>query len=160
MSARAAAARGRRAVLRISRLSAREIMTTVHSLCVMSVVELTVRWVSLPRLSRTMGVPLRLGPEHGEGEQMVLHELDARARRQLECTARVARIWPFSDGPCLRRSLTGGHLVRRLRPELRLGITGTGEAVGAHAWLEIDGRPLEPVEHLRPFSQVPDRGVR
>ena len=43
-----------------------------------------------------------------------------------------------SELPCLRRSLVAGHLLRRHDPSLRLGVGGAGDALFAHAWIEID----------------------
>lgn len=147
----------RRAIRGVRRLSAREILTTLHAVAAMTVVELTVRWVSLPRLSRSLGAPLELEPPPSGSDLPPLEDLGSRATRQLLCTWRVAEVWPFSDGPCLRRSLVGGHLIRRMSPILRLGVVGDGDEVIAHAWLEIDGRPLEPVADLQPFHRSSDR---
>ena len=139
---------------RLRRLSVLELLTSLHSVIVMTIVELTVRWVPLPRLSRAFGVPLRLGPDKPGYDGNPPGDLDARTLRQLACTHRVAAVWPFSDGPCLRRAITAGHLIRRLLPELRMGVVGDTDNVVAHAWLEIDGQPLESVEHLRPFGDI------
>jgi hypothetical protein len=141
-----------RRVPRLRELPPKEILTTLRVAVVIVVVEVLVRIVPLPRLSRLLGVEVDLGPRTGTGEQLPLRELPERARRQLRCTRRVADAWPFSQGPCLRRALVGGHLLRRLRPSVRLGLTGTGDQLLAHAWLEIDGRPLETVDHFVRFE--------
>lgn len=45
------------------------------------------------------------------------------------------------------------RLLRSHDPAIRLGITrGTGE-VRAHAWVEIDGRPLEDVTAFDTFQR-------
>ena len=62
-----------------------------------------------------LGVRLNLDPAPPGVEQFAWRELPPRARRQLRCTARVTDVWPFSKGPCLRRSLVIGHLLRRHR---------------------------------------------
>lgn len=139
----------------IRRLTPREALTTIHALAVMTAVELTVRWIPLPRLSKTLGVTLRLGPDGPDYDGRPPDDLDERSLRQLACSRRLARVWPFADGPCLRRALTEGHLIRRLEPELRIGMIEDAEDLTAHAWLEIGGHPLEPVGHLRPFDTVP-----
>ena len=77
-------------------------------------------------------------------EQLPLGELPTRRRVSCAAPAASPTSWPFSHGPCLRRALVGGHLLRDLDPAVRLGVTGTGDELLAHAWLEIDGRPLEP----------------
>jgi hypothetical protein len=136
------------------RLPPRELLTTVHAVAVLIVVELLIRWVPLPRLSRMLGVEVNLQPARSEAEQLPVGELPARARRQLRCTRRVADAWPFSRGPCLRRALVGGHLIRHLHPAVRLGVTGAGDTLLAHAWLEIDGRPLEAVAQFNAFQRA------
>jgi hypothetical protein len=50
----------------------------------------------------------------------------------------VYKYWPFGD-TCLRRALAAGHTLRVHRPVLRIGVTRTGGAVRAHAWIEFDG---------------------
>ena len=56
------------------------------------------------------------------------------------------------------RALVGGHLLRQLHPAVRLGVAATGDELLAHAWLEIDGRPLEAVEHFARFERTPSAG--
>ncbi len=142
---------------RLSRLPPREILTTLHAVAVLAVVEMLIRWVSLPRLSRMLGIRVNLAPVRSELEQFRIDELSPRDRRQLRCTRRVADVWPLSKGPCLRRSLVAGHLLRRHHPAIRLGVAGRGDDVLAHAWLEIDDRPLERVAGLNVFQQAPTR---
>jgi Transglutaminase-like superfamily len=148
----------RSGTLRLGRRAARALrvlITTVHAVAVLAVVELLIRWVSLPRLSRMLGVRVNLQPSPPGAERMRMGELPARARRQLRCTWKVADAWPFSRGPCLRRALVGGHLIRDLRPAVRLGVAGTGDTLVAHAWLEIDDRPLETVTDYKLFQSAP-----
>jgi hypothetical protein len=139
---------------RALRLPPRELLTTLHALGILIVVELLIRWISLPRLSRTLGVEVNLQPARSDAEQLLVGELPERARRQLRSTRRVADAWPFSRGPCLRRALVGGHLIRRLHPSVRLGVAGEGDTLLAHAWLEIDGRPLEAVAQFNAFQRA------
>jgi hypothetical protein len=120
---------------------------------VLVVVELLIRWVSLPRLSRMLGVRVNLAPVRPEVAPFPIEELPARDRRRLRCTRRVADAWPLSKGPCLRRSLVAGHLLRQHRPAVRLGLAGRGDDVLAHAWLEIDDRPLENISGLNVFQR-------
>jgi Transglutaminase-like superfamily len=143
---------------RLRRLPPREILTTLRVAVVIVVVEVLIRWVSLPRLSRLLGVPVDLRPRQDQREQLPLGELPDRARRQLRCTRRVADAWPFSHGPCLRRALVGGHLLREFKPSVRLGVAATGDELLAHAWLEIDGRPLEAVDRFARFERTPSAG--
>jgi hypothetical protein len=143
-----------RRVGRAMRLPPRELLTTFHAVGVLIVVELLIRWVPLPRLSRMLGVGVNLQPARSDTEQLPVGELPARVRRQLRCTRRVADAWPFSRGPCLRRALVGGHLIRGLHPAVRLGVAGSGDTLLAHAWLEIDGRPLEAVAQFNVFQRT------
>jgi Transglutaminase-like superfamily len=142
-----------RAFIRSLRRPPREALTTVHVLTVMVVVELLIRWVALPRLTRLLGVRVDLDPAPADVKQMPVDDLPVQARQQLRCTERVADAWPFSRGPCLRRSLVGGHLLRDLNPAVRIGLAGSGDAVLAHAWLEINDRPLEPVTDFNRFQR-------
>ena len=73
----------------------------------------------------------------------------------MRCTRRVADVWPFSRGPCLRRALVAGHLLRDLDPALRLGVGGSGDKVYAHAWLEIEDRPLKDIAGFSILQQTP-----
>jgi hypothetical protein len=126
----------------------------MHAVAVLVVVEILIRWVPLPRLSRALGIEVNLQPARSEAVRLPVDELPARARRQLECTRRVADAWPFSRGPCLRRALVGGHLIRHLHPAVRLGVAGAGDTLLAHAWLEIDGRPMEAVTQVSAFQRA------
>ena len=53
-------------------------------------------------------------------ETIALDSLPESAQRSLRAARRVARRWPFSTGPCLRRALVGGHLIRGRRPAIRI----------------------------------------
>lgn len=134
-------------------LSPREILTALHALAVLIVVEILVRRVALPRLCGWLGVELDLEPVDPTGDDVEPPDLPPKANRQLWATAQLAERWPFSDGPCLRRSLVAGHLIRRHAPSLRLGVQPEDDGILAHAWLEIDGQPLEALDDLRAFDQ-------
>ena len=152
--------RSLRRARRALRLPPRELLTTARVVFVLLVVELLIRWVRLPRLSRLLGVRVTLEPPAPGAEQLSIEDLPSSARRQLRCTQRVADAWPLSEGPCLRRALVGGHLIRDLHPAVRLGVAGSGDTVHAHAWLEIDDRPLEEVTAFKPFQTTPTRVSR
>ena len=57
----------RRRIHQALQLSPAEILTALHTLVVMVVVELLIRWVRLPRLSRMLGVRLDLEPVQMSG---------------------------------------------------------------------------------------------
>lgn len=132
-----------------------ELVTTVHAALVLLVVEATIRSVSVERLSARLGCPLDMSPHPADASTTPQRDLDRRARRELRCAYRVAAVWPFSDGPCLRRALVAGHLLRRLDTRLRLGTYDEGGRPVAHAWLLVGRRPLEDVSGYRHFDAVP-----
>ena len=145
---------------RVIRLPPREAATALRAGMVLIVVEILIRWVPLPRLARLLGVRLDLEPPLPASPVMSAAELSEHDRRQLRGARRVADRWPLSKGPCLRRSLVAGHLLRRHDPTIRVGVAGTGDRLQAHAWLEIEGRPLEdPGDHV-PFQRPSDGGER
>lgn len=76
---------------------------------------------------------------------------------ELESARSAARIAAIAGrrgmvtATCLRQALLLNWLLRRrgLQPELRIGVRKQGEALDAHAWVELDGHPLQstPVVH-------------
>ncbi|WP_165962776.1 lasso peptide biosynthesis B2 protein [Occultella glacieicola] len=118
----------------------------VAALALAVVAELGLRTAGLPRLARMFGTPLRTDdstpaqPDHPSGAPV----LDDRARRQVRSSRRVMRHWPFGD-TCLRQALISGALLRRLGPELLVGVAKIDGQVRAHAWLEINGGILDPL---------------
>lgn len=61
---------------------------------------------------------------------------------------------------CLERSLVLQAILSWYgpRPELKIGVRRDGKALQAHAWVEIEGRPVgeaaNVTEHFQPFSQA------
>lgn len=110
----------------------------VRVVALLCLVELGFRLLDIRRLASILGTPLagddgRGGaplPE-GSGEGFAGGE-----RRLLTAVDWVARRWLF-PGTCLRRALLTGHVLRRRRPALRLGLMPDG--VTAHAWVEVEG---------------------
>lgn len=136
---------------------------TSRALVVFMTVEMIVRWVRLPRIARTLGVKLEvgaptadgpptgaLGPDGVHEDRATAHPPTLMAMR--DAAASVARHWPFGSGPCLRESLVLGYLVRHHDPILRLGVRKHGDEVQAHAWIEVDGRPLNDPLGFVPFE--------
>lgn len=79
------------------------------------------------------------------------------AEQPVRATTAVMRRWPLGqDGPrgsamCLRSSLVTAWRLRSLDPVVRIGVAmdpvadaGAGPALRAHAWVEVDGRALDP----------------
>ncbi len=147
-------ARPRRGLPRRIARSVRDTITTAHVLLVFATVERRVRQGSAEQLARRLGCPIETTApgQVCEGKPV----LDDHAIRQIRCVRRVARRWPFGSGPCLRTSLVAGHLLRRHHPVIRLGTIGSGASLSAHAWLEFDGRPLQPMARYRQFSNASD----
>lgn len=137
---------------RTLRLPPRSIATTVRVAALMAVVEVLVRRTSLPRVASLLRVRLDLHPSTSTIEPLDLSELSAVARRQVTCTNRVADAWPFSDGPCLRRTLVAGRLLRSEDPAIRIGLRDASAGLTAHAWLELGGRPLEDISDVGAFA--------
>jgi hypothetical protein len=130
-----------------------EVVATVHAAGVLLAVEALIRWVPLARLSRLFGTRLNLAPVRDGTPPFDPKELSVRDRRHLRSARRVTDPWPFGRGTCLRRSLVSGHLIRRLRPTIRLGLVEDGGRLTGHAWVEIDDRPLESINGYAVFQQ-------
>ncbi|MEE6287549.1 lasso peptide biosynthesis B2 protein [Georgenia sp. MJ173] len=110
----------------------------------------------LPQLARTLGVPLVTDTTRPATE-LFTERLTREERRSLRAVQRVLRHWPWDD-TCLRRALATGHVLRHRGPSLRVGVAKTDGAVRAHAWLEIDGRTLDPDAPAEYLSLVDPRG--
>lgn len=122
---------------------AREWPGVLMAAAVAVIVEIGLRTMTLPRLAKLLGVPLRL--DDGDAVMPEPGVLRARpwVRRRLRATRRVMRHWPFGD-TCLRRALVSGHRLRRLHPALRVGVAKIDGRIQAHAWLELNGVSLDP----------------
>lgn len=128
--------------LAIRGLGPADLGRTVIAFGLAVVVEVGLRTLRLPRLARLLGVPLVTTTQPGEppvGRVVLPHA----AFRRLAAARRALRHWPFGDS-CLRIALVGGCMVRRLDPALRIGVAKHEGEIKAHAWLEIQGRSLDP----------------
>lgn len=132
----------------------RNALTCGRVVALFVLVESLIRWVSLPRTTRLLGVRFDLRPTERSRSTTTTVALSIRAGRQLAYTGRVAGHWPFGSGPCLRRSLVAAHLLRSSGATLRLGIPTRPQDAIAHAWVEIDGQPLEDISAYRPFTDA------
>ena len=124
-------------------LPVREVPALLAALAVACAVEVGLRVLSLPRLATAVGAPLRSQAVVSPGDRRSLR-LGRRGRRQARAVRRVMRRWPFGD-TCLRHALVAGHRLRRLRPELVVGVARIEGVVKAHAWLEIDSGVYDPL---------------
>ena len=126
---------------RLLRTPPRDLLTAVHVVVVIAAVELLIRWVPLPRLSALLGVRLNLAPVEAPAEQLPRRRAVAARPAPVALHApRRRRRGPSAPGPCLRRSLVVGHLLRDQHPALRLGVAGTGDDA-ARPRLGRDRRP-------------------
>jgi Transglutaminase-like superfamily len=146
-------ASGRRLVDRLARLSALDVLTAMHVAGLLALVEVLVRMVPLPSASRLLGVRVEATPPLALEDPLDSATLTSGERRRLRWARRLSDRWPFSRGPCLRRALVGGRLLRHRHPVVRLGLAGSGDALVGHAWLEIDGHPLETLSGVTPFRR-------
>lgn len=105
--------------------------------CIAGLVECLLRVWPLARITRALGVAWPHGPLGPM--PIAARELSAGEWRTVRSARRVMRHWPFCKGTCLRESLVVGFVLRRHRPQLRLGVTPSAEGFAAHAWLEVGG---------------------
>lgn len=114
---------------------------TVVAVFLAVLVEVGLRVLPLPVLADRLG--LRLASR--EVDTDVVDLLPRWAAVRLRAVKRVMRYWPAGPrGKCLRAALISGQRLRRLNPELVLGVRLEAEGVVAHAWLAVDGRALDP----------------
>lgn len=71
---------------------------------------------------------------------------DVKGARRLAQLADIAGRHGIVEETCLRQALLVLGLLRRrgLRPELKLGVRREGNAIAAHAWIELDGVSMDP----------------
>lgn len=120
----------------------RELSSLLAALAVAGVVEVRLRTQPLPKVASAVGAPMRTRAD--SGTEPCLARLGPHGRRQARAVRRVMRHWPFGD-TCLRHALVTGHRLRRFAPELVVGVTRTGDAVKAHAWLEFTSGIYDPL---------------
>ncbi len=114
--------------------------------------EAALRTQPLSRASKWFGVRLEPDPDPLTLKDDV--ELPTWAVRRVRVVQAVMIHWPI-DGTCLRHSLVAGRRIRSLSPVLRLGVRKDAGQVSAHAWLEIDGRSLDPSSSKYATLEIP-----
>jgi len=141
------------------RLGPADLVALVEVVGVLVCVELALRSQPLTRVVRPLGVTLRLSADpSSEPRADPVSPGLSRDRfrpaevRKVRLARRVVGRWPFGTGPCLRESLVVGHILRRHHPELRLGVAREGQAIAAHAWLEVAGVSLESDRGFLPLG--------
>lgn len=120
----------------------RDYAAVVAALATQSRIEWALHRRPLPEFAASLGVPLSTDTG-GAVTEPFTDRLTGDERSALRAVRRVLRHWPWED-TCLRRALAVGHALRGRGPALRVGVTKTNGVVKAHAWLEIDGRTLDP----------------
>lgn len=137
------------------------------SVAVAARVEVALRRRSLAATAAMLGLDVAAAPwgagapggacrPAGRGEPA---RLPRWTEQPVRATAVVMRRWPLGqDGPrgsamCLRSSLVTARRLRSLGPVVRIGVAldpgggdgaGAGPVLRAHAWVEVDGRALDP----------------
>lgn len=120
----------------------RDYLALVRAVALLTRIELGLRRSTLPALTERLGVSMAsssAAPAH----EPFTDRLCGPERRAARAVRRVLRHWRWGD-TCLRRALALGHVLRHRRPLLRIGVAKRDGVVTAHAWLEIDGRTLDP----------------
>jgi hypothetical protein len=131
-------------------------LDVMYATALVMVIEVLLRSQSVDRASRWLKAPLFDGNEGSDWPPLDLSGLTERERRLLGALAWVQRAWLF-DGTCLRRALAAGWVLRRRRPHLCLGLTGSQEVL-AHAWLVLEGCSLDGLPGAPMFRRGEHRG--
>ena len=132
-------------------LSWREWLTLMQAFFVLPVVWVGLRLVSLPRLMQVLS-PGGTSDRPGDGPDPF-----EGARRSARLVQGAAGINPLPSS-CLSRSVTLWWLLRRrgVPAEIRLGVQTGEDGLAAHAWVEVDGRPVNdataPGERFAAFT--------
>jgi hypothetical protein len=148
--------------LRVPKVRPAELPDLGAALLLAVVVEVGLRTMRLPRLARALGTPLAVDGVDTYADPAVVRLLPPWAVRRMHAARRVLRHWPFGDS-CLRQALVCGWLLRRLRPELQLGVAKVDGEVRAHAWLVVGGTVVDPrraVSSYQPLGRVPTGAPR
>lgn len=140
----------------LPRVRMAEVPALLAALVVTAVVEVGLRTTTLPRLAGALGTPLAVNGYDACADQDPPRPLPPWAVHRMRAVQRVLGRWPFGD-TCLRQALVCGRLVRRLRPELQLGVAKVDGEVRAHAWLLVNGTVVDPrraVSSYQPLTEV------
>jgi hypothetical protein len=106
--------------------------------------EVGLRTTKLPSLARFLGVPLSTAPSTQGVLADARRPLPPWALRRHRAVGLVMGHWPMGD-TCLRSALVTGCQLRELDPQLRVGVAKVDGQVRAHAWVEVEGRALDPL---------------
>ena len=116
--------------------------STVEAVILACLLEVRLRRRGLRDTARWCGVSLKADGSDEVGVTEGAIELTPVERLRVRAVRRVMRHWRFAAGPCLREALLTGRALRRLRPELVIGVASDEHGVRAHAWLDVAGRAV------------------
>jgi hypothetical protein len=123
-------------------------MATAYTAGLVIMVEALLRLRPVDQTARWLGAPL-FTSDPGQLPPLDSSALTDRELVLLGSLRWAQRLWPW-DATCLRRALATGWLLRRRRPELCLGLPGSGSAL-AHAWLIVGGEALDGLPDTVPL---------
>lgn len=109
------------------------------------IIEACLHTTSVPRLARTLGVPLQTEPLNEPLRVVSVWRLGPRDAARYRAVQLVAAAWPCrARGVCLRLALVAGYMLRRRSPNLHLGVASFNGDTTAHAWISVDGLLFDP----------------
>ena len=125
---------------RLRDLSPAERALLLQAACLLPLIDLGLRLVSFSRLHSVL-----LRTARGRGRRPAL---EPTAIAKLVNIAARRGAWRVG---CLRESMTLWWLLRRggIDGNLRVGVRGRQDDLEAHAWVELDGRPLNDRRDVR-----------
>lgn len=119
----------------------RRLLVLLRVLALVTLAEVQLRRLPVDRAAARFG--LVIGTEVDPVEDARPLRLTRRLVEHRRALDAVLRRWPWADGPCLRRSLVLGWLLRERVPRLCLGVRLDDDgALHAHAWIEVDGASI------------------
>ncbi|WP_235998838.1 lasso peptide biosynthesis B2 protein [Qaidamihabitans albus] len=126
-----------------ARTAARLAVELARALATMTMIEAGLRTGDLPATCRRLRLRCDLASVTPPAAEPAV--LPRSTRTPVLACALVVSRWPAGD-TCLRRCLLVGRRLRGLDPVLRIGVRREPDGrFSAHSWLEIGGRPLDPV---------------
>lgn len=143
----------RELIAEAGRLSGGERCELVRAWATLPAVWFGLRVLPLRRLLRTPVVPALEGHLEGRGGADT-------ARRATRLVNAAARFSPFPHS-CLSRSIVLWRLLQRrgVAAEIRVGVRRDRGPMAAHAWVEVDGEPVNDAPDVAERHAVFERGL-
>ena len=148
-------------ITRPGRLSARELRWLAAALPALPAAALALRLRGLGPCLALFG---RFVPRRGGVGRLAVTCGEFSEAAAIARIVRLAATYGPYRANCLPRAVVLWTLLRRrgLAPDIRIGVRRTGERLDAHAWVEIDGRPLDDntavEDRFSPLFGVPIAG--